>query len=229
MTALLTALIDKQDTFEIVRDKIGQILLEECAAQQQLAEEDEQDPDLWKFRVYTERNNPWDQWIEELPDGEKYDTSPIVHIAWDTSTDDEKGSDLHSRQKSVATYQIDCYAYGVSEETESGHASGDRLGSLRAQHVAKLVRNILMSAHYTYLDLRSTVSKRWRSGAQSFQPSIDQRPVEHVHAVRVSMRVEFNEFSPQVEGETLETISVGVRRRSDGLLYLTANFPETEP
>ena len=44
----IQALIDKQDSFEIVRDKIGLILASESASQQALATAAAKDPDLWR-------------------------------------------------------------------------------------------------------------------------------------------------------------------------------------
>lgn len=223
MTAQLTALIDKRDTCEIVREKIGAILLEESVAQQALALADNKDPGLWKLRVYTEASNPWDAFLP-ADAGEVLDKSPIVNVWWDKSTDDEKASNTHERQKSTGTYNVDVYAYGESRETADGQEAGDTMAALGAQAAARLVRNILMSAHHNYLGMRGTVWRRWRESSTSFQPTEEQRPVDHVHAVRIVMRVEFNEFSPQVSGEPLETISVGVSRMSDGLLYLTATY-----
>ena len=45
----MLSLIDKQDSFEIVRDKIALILANEIASQQVLAKADSRNPDDWKF------------------------------------------------------------------------------------------------------------------------------------------------------------------------------------
>ena len=75
----IPTLIDKQDTFEIVRDQIATILVTEIVSQQALAVADGKDPDLWKVRIYTERSNAWEQFLEVPP----VDESPICNIWYD--------------------------------------------------------------------------------------------------------------------------------------------------
>ena len=59
MATTLPSLIDKQDSFEIVRDQIAGILYENQLAQQALAVTAGKDPALWELRVFTEATNPW--------------------------------------------------------------------------------------------------------------------------------------------------------------------------
>ncbi len=231
MSALITSLIDKVDTFERVRDMLGAILVIEENAQRQLAQQAQKDPELWAFRTYVERSNPWGDFIDP-EDDEEFDSSqrprktPIVNVWFDNSQISLAGSNIVERQKYTGIFNLDCYGYGKSGESATGHVPGDAKASFEAQRAARLVRNILMSAHYQYLSMQKVVGRRWVQGIQVFQPQIEGRAVQHVVGARVAMHVDFNEFSPQVEGALLETVSVGVRRRSDGLLYLTANFPE---
>lgn len=221
MAAKILALIDRADNVEIIRDEIAAILLVESTKQQELATADAQDPELWRLRIFTERANPWDEFSGETPD-----TAPIVNVWWDNSNDDEKASNVVERQRVVGTFNVDCYGYGVSVESDEGHNPGDETAALEAQRAARLVRNILMSGQYAYLGMRGVVGRRWRAGAQAFQPAIDSRPVAHVSAVRIAMRVEFNEFSPQVEGVPLALISVAVKRTEAGEVIFTADYPQ---
>lgn len=221
MTAQILSLIDKVDTQEIIRDKLAEILLEESTKQQELAVTEAKDPNLWKLRIFSERADPWDEFGGENPD-----TTPLVNIWWASSNDDEKASNVVERQRVVGTFHLDCYGYGVSAETSEGHTSGDESAALEAQRAARLVRNILMSAQYCYLGMRGVVGRRWRASAQAFQPAIDSRPVAHVSAIRIAMRVEFNEFSPQVEGVPLALISVAVKRTTNGQVIFTADYPQ---
>lgn len=214
-------LIDKQDTFEIVRDQIAAILALETANQQTLASAAAKDPELWKFRVFTERSNPWSQLTEPSTD-----KSPIVNVWYDTSTFDESASNRVERQKAVATFNVDCYAQAVSaDDGGSGHIAGDQQAALDAQRVVRLVRNILMAGENTYLQMQGTVWGRWPESIKLFQPQLDNRSVENVVGARVSLRVTFNEFSPQVEGETLELISACVKRVEDGEIVIDAEYP----
>ena len=57
-------LIDKQDSFEIVRDQIAAILKTEITSQIALATTaGKPNPDDWKLRIFSERANPWEQFL----------------------------------------------------------------------------------------------------------------------------------------------------------------------
>lgn len=215
-------LIDKQDSFEIVRDKIALILVSEIANQQVLAEAAGKIPDDWKMRVYLERTNPW----EIFANGK--DRSPIINVWFDSSRFDLSASDTVQRQKSESIYNIDCYGYGVSAENlDGGHIPGDKTASLQAQKAIRFVRNILMSAEYAYLGLQGAVWGRWPQSISMFQPQIDDRAVENIIGSRIAFGAEFNEVSPQVTGDDLEFISVDIKRAEDGEIVAEADFDYT--
>ena len=44
------------------------------------------DPADWKLRIFTERSNPWEEWLNIDADT---DTSPVVNVWFDTSTFDQ--------------------------------------------------------------------------------------------------------------------------------------------
>jgi hypothetical protein len=235
VAAQLTSLIDKQDTFEIVRDQVAAILLEESLRQRELAIEADKNPELWELRVYAERSNPYSDWQQvddedaraEVDPHGRARTSPIVNVWFDQATTDLHRSNLIERQTVTGVFNVDCFGLGVSAEggPSGGHIAGDAAAVRSAQRAARLARNILMAGAHSYLQLRGTVSRRWVQSLQVFQPQIEQRTIQHVVGARLSLHVDFNEFSPQVEGQPIELISVGVRRLSDGLLYFTANYP----
>ena len=213
---MIAELIDKQDNFEIVREQIAAILAAETANQQTLAGAAGEDPDLWKFRVYSERSNPWSQLTE--PSADK---SPLVNVWFDSSTFDKGASNPVERQKCDAVFNIDCYAQATSQDDGAGgHIAGDEQAALEAQRVVRLVRNILMAGENTYLQMRGIVWSRWPQSIKLFQPQLDNRSVENVVAARLTFAVAFNEFSPQVQGETLELISTKVIRKVDGEIVL---------
>lgn len=219
----IATLIDKQDTAEIVRDQIAALLALETAGQVALAtSEGKPDPDLWKFRVYQERSNPW----ENLP-SKTADDSPLVNVWWDASTFDAAASNIVERQKSTATINIDCYGYGQSAADGTGHKAGDRQASEAVQRVVRLVRNILMAGEYTYLGLRGVVWRRWVESITMMQPQQDGGNVHHVQAARIAFKVEFNEYSPQVQPVTLELLTVDVHRTEDNQIVIEADYDYT--
>lgn len=206
----ISGLIDKQDGFEIVRDKISAILAAETISQQALAVTAGKDPALWELRVFEERSNPW----EEFKGG---DLSPVVNVWYDNSDFSGRKGDPVKEQLAEGIFNIDCYG-SVPSGTDgaAGHLAGDRQTVLEAQRAARLVRNILMAGTYAYLDLRGTVGARWPQAVTSFQPQIDGRPVQHVSAVRFALRVTYSETGPQQDAETLETVAVDIKRAEDG-------------
>ena len=219
----IAALIDKQDTFEIVRDQIGAILALEVASQMALATAAVRDPDDWKLRVFSERSNPWEQFLNDQSDG-----SPIVNVWVDNSNFDPKVSTVVERQKSETVYNVDCYGYGQSADNPAGgHTPGDREAAFEAHRALRLVRNILMAAEYTYLGLRGVVFRRWTQAITVFQPQQDASQVQQIVGARLVFRVEFNEFSPQIPLETLELLSADVNRTEDGQLIAEADYDYT--
>jgi len=221
--AELTSLIDKQDSFEIVRDQLAAILATETAAQQALATAGGEDPLLWKLRVYSERSNPWEQFLNGPAD-----KSPLVNVWYDNSNFIEAGSSVSERQKTAGTFNIDCYGYGeAADVVGGGHNPGDREAALIVQRALRLVRNIFMAAPYTYLGLRGLVWQRWIKSITVFQPGMDNRSVQQIVGARVSMGVTFNELAPQVEADTLEYVAIDILRAEDGEIVAEADFDYT--
>lgn len=218
----IAALIDKQDTVEIVRDQIGAILTTEVASQMALATAASRDPDDWKLRIFLERSNPW-----EIFPTKTSDTSPIVNVWWTDSTFERGASNIVERQKSTATFNVDCYGYGVSKATPGGHQCGDQDAAEEVHRAIRLVRNILMAAEYTYLGMQKTVWRRWTSSISIFQPQQDDQNVHQIVGARLSFQVEFSEFSPQVQAETLELLSVDVHRTEDNEIVINADYDYT--
>lgn len=215
----MPALIDEDlgaslDNVELIRDQIAAILTVEFAHQATLTEAPQP-------RVFLERSNPWGQFAEGSAS-----ERPIVNVWFEASSFDGLASNVVERQKAEGTFNIDCYGYGVSKPAgATGHDPGDELAALECQRTLRLVRRILMSAHYTYLGLRGVVWKRWPQTITMFQPQLESRPVKHVVAGRLALVVHFNELSPQAAGELLETLSVEVKRAGTGELYLRAAYP----
>ena len=217
---MIEALIDKQDGFEIVRDQIAAILVSEIANQQALAIAGGKDPDLWKIRIFLERSNGWEQWLNE-----QADTTPICNIWYDTTTFPKGTGNVVQRQKSETVYNLDLIGYGRSANDESGgHTPGDREASLEVQRAVKLVRNILMHSNYVHLGLQGTVWQKWIQSIRILQPEYNSQAIQKVMAARIALQVDFNELSPEVAFETLEYISTTISRSETGEVYLQADY-----
>lgn len=218
-------LIDKQDNFEIIRDQIAAILLAEVANQMQLATNAAKDPEDWNLKIFTERSNPWELYLNQ-----DIIKTPIVNIWYDNSNFSQKSSNTSERQNSISIFNIDCYGCGVAADNPGGgHFAGDEEAALTVQRAIRLVRNILMASENTYLQLRGLVWQRWPQSITIFQPQIDSRTVQQVVGGRIALEVSFNEFSPQFQAETLEFVAIDVRRTEDGEIVLEADYDFTAP
>ena len=119
---VLQGLIDKQDNVEIIRDQIGAILVAETLNQVALAPGAGKDPDDWELRIFTERSNPWEQFLSENPT-----STPIVNVWVDSTNYNRSGSNVMQRQETVATYNVDVYGYCLSAGVPGGgHSRGER-------------------------------------------------------------------------------------------------------
>ncbi|MCK5236244.1 MAG: hypothetical protein KAR06_04585 [Deltaproteobacteria bacterium] len=222
---VISTLIDKQDNFEVVRDEIAAILFFEIKNQMAKAIVAKKPPEEWKLRIFTERSNPWEQFLDITPET---DLSPLVNIWYDNGNFPEGKGNVVERQVHEATYNLDCYAYGVSaDDPGGGHKPGDKEAALEVQRTVRLVRNILMAAVNTYLQLQGTVWQRWVQSITIFQPELEGVPAQQIHGARIALRVTFNEFSPQVTPEILELVSVDVKRVEDGQIVLKADYDYT--
>jgi hypothetical protein len=232
VTAQISTLIDKQDSVELIRDQIGLILLEESANQQVLAAaaDPAQDPNLYKLRVFTEREMPWDEW-RETPEVGSAEACPLVNITIQGESFDKSRSNRFERQLDTATFHLDCYGYGANVETVAGHDPADEVAAFEAQRARRLVRNILMSAHYTYLGLprgdAQFVWGRWISATTMFKPALGNQSIQGVVACRIALEVEFNEYAPQVDLVNVESIRIDANRDVNGelQLFFRTEFP----
>jgi hypothetical protein len=222
----IESLIDKLDTAEIVREQLAAILFNETTSQQALAVLAAKDPALWALKVFVERSNPWEEFADPPPQGSQRDLTPLVCVSWDKSDDDEKASDVVERQRVHAVFNIDVYGAGVSRDTDDGHQPGDLAAAEERDRALRLVRNILMAGHYTYLGLRGVVTGRFRVSTEAFEPPLNEQPKVRVRAARLALRVSFNEFSPQVQGVPLELIALTVKRSETGQVLFTAEYPQ---
>lgn len=224
MPPLITTLIDRQDNSEVIRDQIAAIIAVESANQVALAvAASKPEPDDWKLRVFTEASNPWEQFRNFDPG--VTDDSPLVNVWFDNVNFDRSKSDTFERQKADGVFNIDIYGIAVSsDDGGTGQNPGDRDAALEVQRGARLVRSILMAAIYNRLGMDGVVWDRWPGSITVFQPEVEEVPIQHVIAARFVLEVGYNEFSPQIEMETLELLANDVHRALDGSIIVEADI-----
>lgn len=229
MPAVITELIDKVDTFEVIRDRIAEILKVESANQVALAQAaGKPNPNDWALRVFIERSTPWAEFQDDPESRLVKPQTPIVNVWFQRAQFDGSRGDVVERQMATpGLFNVDCYGLGVSRDHGAGHVSGDELASRESQRAIRWCRNILMSAHYTRLGFplpNKTVGRRWPDSIEVFQPEIEKSSAQKVMGARLVLAVDFNELSPQVVGQPLETVSTEVTRGVNGEVLLTAQI-----
>lgn len=217
----IDALIDKQDTFEIVRDQIAAILLLEVESQMTFATAAAEDPKLWDLAIYSERSTPWELFRDDDGTG-----PPVVNVqAFQEVPKTGQGQNI-DEQTVTGTFNIDVYAIGVDTKrpAASGVDQSDEMAMLSAQRGVRLVRNILMSSVYAYLGLRGTVGRKLAPSLEFGRPVAKTEGTPRVAVGRLSFDVEFLEFAPQNQTAILSQINATVNRASDGRLYLETEY-----
>lgn len=224
---MISELIDKQDAFEIIRDKIAVILATESASQVALATSaGEPDPTLWNLEVYIERSNPWEKWLNvDSASITASDLIPIVNVWFDNSSPDLSASNVVRDQQMRGTFNVDCYGFAISEDDGgAGHLPGDREAVFACQRAVRLCRNILMAGEYTYLGLRGVVGQRMPQSITMMQTGADNSNVLQAVAARFALDVVYEENSPQIVGTEIDEIFVDVSRTGDGKLVVEADY-----
>lgn len=222
MPPKITTLIDKQDNNEIVRDQVAAILAIEKANQVALATTaGKPDPEDWDFDVTIERSRPW-QLLSD-PDGtEQGDLKKgLVNVYFESDSFDNPGSDLIKNQNVKGNITIDCYGFKNTSKNGAVVTFGDELSSYEVDRVSRLVRNILMAGEYTYLGFArgQIVQKRFIIRREKFKLDQTVTGAENVVGERLTLRVDYIEFSPQAELETLDLLITDCERSDTGQIY----------
>jgi len=219
---MIDTLIINPDRAEVIRDEIAAVFVSELSNQQTLATGAGEDPQQWSAAIYTERANPFEVFLND-----QQNVTPVVNIWIDNSVYDRTPSNSFERFDTKTTINIDIYCRGVSTNVPSaGHVAGDETAARDVSRVYRLLRNIIMSAEYTYLNMRGVVSQRWPVSFKSFQPDAESA-IQNVCAGRFVLEVRHLEYSPQITPETLELISMQTKRGLDGQIILQTDYDYT--
>jgi hypothetical protein len=229
MIAKIDSLIDKQDTNEIIRDQIAAILAIENANQVDRAKASGKNIEDFDFDVYIERSRPWE--VLTSSDGDPIGMMPLVNVVYDGDSFNGKNSNQTERQRATGIFYIDCYAH----KNKTKLMAGDRATSLEADRIARLVRNIIMSAHYETLGLGwqnfgqglNLVYSRMITKREKFVPQIDNKSFENVIGSRITLEVEYDEYAPQYTPTDLDLLVFKCNITENGLIYFEANFDMT--
>lgn len=231
--ARLTSLIDKQDNNEKVRDQIAAILALEIANQKALAIAAGETSRDFNFKVFVERSKPFSALTYSTtgePDGNL--AEGVINVLFDNDVFDNKNSDQTYRQRVKGTFYIDCYAHKnrVEGDYEDLNVAGDELTSKESDRIARLARNIIMSATYYQLGLgwkelgkgNNIVFRRNIIKREKFLPQDREGKIfENIIATRLTLEVEYDEFSPQVDTRDFELIHTDVvRDEIGGMVYV---------
>lgn len=214
-------LITEQDAFEVVRDKICEILAFESASQMAQAVDAGMDPAPWHFSVYRERSDPWECF--------RSSRESFVSVEFDSDTIDEGNSDAPFTQVYKGRFNVDCYSCGVSSETATGHAPGDEAARIEAHRMARIVRRILAHPKYLYLGYNNTGAV-WGItvvSRQPGQPPSDRVISQHVAGVRLKVDVQYNETITTQEPVIINLIGINYKYDPDGRVVLGSSHEVT--
>lgn len=203
-------LIDKKDSFELIRDNIAEILAEETISQQALAIAAGKNPELWKFKVFVERRDAWEMFYNNEIE------CPIVVIFFEKCKFSGKASASALYMSAVGQFPIYVISAATGEKTSEGQKKADKSAIFNTQRIVRLVRNILYAqpavnndpeADYQYLNLRGKVGSRRLSEVEMID--IDQKKQAiQISMAKMTLEVGYVESAIEKSSEIIEMIEL---------------------
>ncbi len=196
--AKITGQIPEQN-FELIRDKIGVILVTELAAQ----------TETQGFKVWSERVVPFNN--SELP---------AINISFDNVPYDNHNPKSRTGENE---YYIDV----ITKAKHQGNTEdqrGDIIASKKAQRVAGIIAYILSSGEYYTLDFPpGTIQSRWISEIKVGR--IEDSDAIHTVLARVTFKVKANEYVDDLTGVAGKVFTAETRleQTDKGFLYIIDN------
>ncbi len=120
--------------FEVVRDRIAEIIVNELLNQITLAIADSAPIEPYEIAVTTEKTDPFSK-----------TQFPLVNVWYDTGNIDTSASSPANEQQGDHFYNLDCYVEKPSEDDGGDIISGDTLSAKEVQRVAGLIWQIIMA------------------------------------------------------------------------------------
>lgn len=209
MSVLIDTLFDKPDNIEIIRDGIAGILKVESANQYKMAKAKKiADAEDFDIRVFLENDRPF-----SLLDGEESFPS-IVNVSLNEIRPLGKSGGIAETKKYEAKFLIDCYACGNFSDTENDTQEA----TLKAWKIARIVRNILMSGQYAYLDWQGVVLSRVLDSMKSGTVSNLDDSAYAVTVARLELAVSYFEKSVCDAGGPLEGFAFDINVKTGEVL-----------
>lgn len=186
--------------FELVRDQIAAIIVNELANQITLAIADSAPTEPYEIAVTTEKTDSWNK-----------SQFPLVNVWYDSGNIDTSASSPANQQQGDHFYNLDCYVEKPSEDDAGDIVSGDTLSAKEVQRVASIIWQIIMADQNTRLQFEfrtadvpsALVAHRIFEQLTTFQPSFGDTVVENVQALRLRLKVRHVEIPPVTIGVTL--------------------------
>jgi hypothetical protein len=196
--ALIPDLISEPDNVEIVRNQIAALLSLEFQNQYELAA---QAGDHYSYdynpRIYIENHRPYDN-----PDNELISVINVIL----QKTSFPSGNPRMGKQKGKAVFWIDCAATG----NDFQDVYDDMCATRRAWKLARVVRRIIMSDQYAYLQLRGTVGSRIITTLEAGTPDNQGESALAFTVIRITLEAEYLERSIESPTVILEGIDYDV-------------------
>jgi len=220
----ITTRITNSSSRKRIVDAIGSIIVAEANDQVGFAVDDNDDPEPYRIHVYTHRVNPIERWTE-APDEYHEDARPIVSVAFERHDPERSRSTPTKKRQGPGRFFVDCFGYGKSKITQTGHTLADERATAQADWCSWLVESILMSAHWVVLGLTGIVGQRFIESVDRKVVVVGEQTVQHIACYRITLAVDYLEVSPQyADGLPLEGVDVNIQRQSDGLLLIAASY-----
>ena len=210
----IKTLLSTPDNSEKIRDQIAAILMKELSSQKTIAENETEILNKKDFdiKVFIENARPW----ALLGNTSEKNPFPLVNVCLQEINKDS--GPAVGKIKYTGTFYIDCYGCGNYQPENANYIPDDYLSTIRAWHIARIVRNILMSGFYVNLGIQEIVRRRDIESIKTIFPTALQDSAIAVTVCRIILKVDFYENSLEANGVVFEGITF--KSNNDGEVNL---------
>lgn len=193
--------------FELVLDRIVEILETELANQIVLATAASQPTEPYEIAVYKEKAIPWEG-----------TQMPLVNVWYDSSQISRKSPSI-GRQQGEHVYNIDCLSTVKSTATGTNiDTYGDTETAMKVHAVARVIYQIIMANLNHRLQFDPPVTPAFVGGRMiremsTMRPPFGDNPANFFLAMRLPLVVKHADSLPEQLGAILEEIGITVSRQ----------------